>query len=113
MTSRHIAKGRGVRQVGSARGKPLTVARKSKASKKKKKPPTAAGKADAPKEALAAAGKANAPKKPRVTFKARREQYLDAKRRGLNHSDAGQVLMDSGARLGTVLRVKKACGDAR
>jgi len=84
MTSRHIAKGRGVRHVGSARGKPLTVARKSKA-----------------------------PKKPRMTFKARREQYLEAKRRGLNHSDAGQVLMDSGATVGTVLRVKKACGDAR
>lgn len=48
-----------------------------------------------------------------MTFKARREQYLEAKRRGLNPSDAGQVLMDSGATLGTMLRVKKACGDAR
>ncbi len=84
MTSRHVAKARGVRHVGSPRAKPLTVARKQKA-----------------------------PKKPRMTLKARQEQYLEAKRRGLNPSDAGQVLMDTGATLGMVLRVKKACGDAR
>src|SRR3712207_2980366 len=97
MTSRHVAKGRGVRHVGSPRGKPLTVTRKQKASKKQ---PTVTGKQESP-------------RKPRMTLKARQEQFLEAKRRGLNPSDAGQVLMDSGATLGMVLRVKRACGDAR